>query len=56
MKKSKAILRSFAPFVDCRSRILILGTMPGPVALKRQEYYGFPGNHFWKIIFVRIPG
>ena len=24
--------------------------MPGPVALRRRQYYGFPGNHFWKII------
>lgn len=24
--------------------------MPGPVALKKKEYYGFPGNHFWKIM------
>ena len=35
---------------DERSRILILGTMPGPVALERRQYYGYPGNHFWKII------
>ena len=24
--------------------------MPGPVALRRRQYYGFPGNHFWPII------
>lgn len=24
--------------------------MPGPEALRRREYYGFPGNHFWKIL------
>jgi len=24
--------------------------MPGPVALKKREYYGFPGNHFWRIM------
>lgn len=44
------ILRSFRPVADERSRILILGTMPGPVALERRQYYGYPGNHFWKII------
>lgn len=44
-------LKSFKPFADKRSRILILGTMPGPAALKKQEYYGFSGNHFWKIMF-----
>ncbi len=26
--------------------------MPGPVALKRRQYYGFPGNHFWPVIQV----
>ena len=49
-KISKKLLRSFKPLVDARSRVLILGTMPGPVALERREYYGFPGNHFWPIM------
>ena len=44
------ILQCFAPIIDKRSKVLILGTMPGPTALKKQEYYGFSGNHFWKII------
>lgn len=44
------ILRSFAPLADARSRVLVLGTMPGPEALRKQEYYGFKGNHFWKIM------
>ncbi len=48
---SSKILKSFPPIVDKQSRVLILGTMPGPMALKKQEYYGFTGNHFWKIIF-----
>ncbi len=43
-------LRSFRPVVDGRSRILILGTMPGPEALRKREYYGFTGNHFWKLL------
>ena len=24
--------------------------MPGPEALRRRQYYGFPGNHFWPVI------
>ena len=44
------LLRSFAPLADERSRVLVLGTMPGPEALRRQQYYGFPGNHFWRIM------
>jgi hypoxanthine-DNA glycosylase len=51
MTRDPQTLRSFKPFVDAHSKILILGTMPGPVALKKQEYYGFKSNHFWKIIF-----
>lgn len=43
-------LKSFRPVADVRSRILILGSMPGPMALEKREYYGFPGNHFWKIV------
>lgn len=48
----EAMLRGFPPIVDKNSRILILGTMPGPEALRKQEYYGFSGNHFWKILFA----
>ena len=44
------VLRSFEPFADARSRVLVLGTMPGPQALRKQEYYGFAGNHFWRIM------
>lgn len=48
MKKKR--IQSFAPFADKNSKILILGTMPGPEALRKKEYYGFSGNHFWKIL------
>ena len=41
---------SFKPLVDRKSRVLILGSMPGPEALRKQQYYGFNGNHFWTII------
>lgn len=44
------VLRSFRPIADRRSRVLILGTMPGPTALRRRQYYGFDGNHFWGIV------
>jgi len=30
--------------------VLILGSMPGPVALRKREYYGFPGNYFWRLL------
>ncbi len=44
-------IHSFKPIVDKNSRLLILGSVPGPEALRRREYYGFPGNHFWPILF-----
>jgi hypoxanthine-DNA glycosylase len=44
------ILQSFKPFVHDTSKVLILGSMPGPEALRKQQYYGFSGNHFWTII------
>ena len=44
------ILHSFDPVVTPASRILILGTMPGVASLRKQEYYGFPHNAFWRII------
>ncbi len=44
-------LRSFRPVADERSRILILGSMPGTASLEKREYYGFAQNHFWKIVF-----
>jgi TDG/mug DNA glycosylase family protein len=51
------VLLSFDPIADARSRVLVLGTMPGPEALRRREYYGFPGNHFWRIMIdLLAPG
>ena len=47
---SRAKCRGFAPIADKRSKVVVLGTMPGPEALRRKQYYGFPGNQFWGII------
>lgn len=44
------LIHSFDPIVDDNSRILILGTMPGPESLKQQEYYAYSRNKFWKIM------
>lgn len=44
-------MRSFRPVIDQRARILILGSMPGPESLRLRQYYGFSGNHFWRILF-----
>ena len=44
-------INSFPPIVDDDSRILILGSMPGAKSLQMQQYYAFPQNQFWKIMF-----
>ncbi len=49
-EKSEHFCRSFEPFAHADSRVLVLGSMPGPEALRKQEFYGFTGNHFWTIM------
>ncbi|HEU0135748.1 MAG TPA: DNA-deoxyinosine glycosylase [Flavobacterium sp.] len=44
-------INSFAPVVDDSTEILILGTMPDAMSLEKQEYYGYPRNQFWKIMY-----
>ncbi|MFL5337707.1 MAG: DNA-deoxyinosine glycosylase [Geminicoccaceae bacterium] len=44
------IKRSFPPVVDERTRVLVLGSLPGEQSLARRQYYGNPRNHFWRLI------
>ncbi|MDX1357294.1 MAG: DNA-deoxyinosine glycosylase [Clostridia bacterium] len=44
-------LHSFAPIIDHKCRILILGSIPGAESLRKQEYYGHPQNKFWDVIY-----
>jgi double-stranded uracil-DNA glycosylase len=41
---------AFAPAVGPDARLLILGSLPGPVSLARGEYYGNPRNGFWRLL------
>ena len=45
-------INSFPPVVDQNTEVLILGTMPGAMSLEKQEYYGYPRNQFWKIMYT----
>ena len=44
-------VRSLDPIIDKNSRVLILGTMPGPESLRRKQYYANRGNQFWRIVY-----
>src|SRR5215831_2049300 len=43
-------VESFPPIVSERSKLLVLGSMPGDVSLKAGQYYAHPRNAFWPIM------
>lgn len=45
-----ALLTGLPPVWDSRSRILILGSMPGARSLAEQRYYAHQNNAFWPIM------
>ena len=42
--------KGFSPIIGETATVLILGSMPGEESLRKNEYYGHPGNAFWKIM------
>jgi hypoxanthine-DNA glycosylase len=42
--------RCFDPVVDQKTRLLILGSLPGEQSLALSEYYGNRQNKFWELV------
>lgn len=45
---------SFPPVVDPRTRILVLGSLPGEESLRQAQYYAHPQNRFWDLVGTAI--
>jgi hypoxanthine-DNA glycosylase len=44
------IKQGFPPVLDENVEILILGSLPGEMSLRKHQYYGNPGNDFWRLV------
>jgi len=46
--------KSFAPIIPQKSKILILGSLPGDRSLQENQYYAHPQNRFWKTLALLL--
>ncbi len=47
---------SFKPWYGLSPRVLILGSMPGAESLRKQAYYAYKHNRFWRIMYTYFGG
>lgn len=44
------VKRSFGAVADARTRLMILGSLPGERSLRAAQYYAHPQNRFWELV------
>jgi hypoxanthine-DNA glycosylase len=49
-----ALKRSFPPVTNAKTRLLLLGSLPGEQSLAEARYYAHPRNHFWRLMSVVV--
>lgn len=49
--KIEPLKKSMNPIISKKSKVVILGSMPGDMSLRLNQYYANPKNHFWPIIY-----
>lgn len=42
--------RGFPPVLDKHTGILVLGSLPSDESIRKHQYYGNPGNDFWRLL------
>lgn len=49
--KTSNTKKCFEPWVNSKTKFLIIGTIPGEISIKHKTYYANPRNKFWPYLF-----
>jgi TDG/mug DNA glycosylase family protein len=50
MKQPDPLHHAFDMVADARTRLLVLGSLPGQKSLAERHYYANPANQFWRLL------